>query len=327
MRLLYPELLLLLLLLPALAYLLSKRGPRPALKFSSTALVGKLKTVKKTPGKVALSLRLIALAAIIISLARPQFGTTIKEVEASGIDILLAVDISGSMQAMDFTLDGKKTNRLDVVKNVVTKFIKERPNDRISLLAFAGRPYVVCPLTLDHDWLLERLSNLKIGMVEEDGTAVGSAIGSGVNRLRDKDSKSRIMIVLTDGVNNAGKVPPLLAAEAAKSYGVKVYTIGAGTRGTAPYPVRDPFGRTILRQIKVDIDEKTLTKVASITSAKYFRATDTESLENIYGEINKMETTTRKTKKFDNYRELFIFPLIFALILLGIELTQRRRLP
>ncbi|MGL1932135.1 MAG: VWA domain-containing protein [Desulfotalea sp.] len=327
MRILYPEALLLLLLLPVLAYLLSKRGPRPALKFSSTSLVAQLSTVKKAPGKTALYLRLLALTFIIIALARPQLGNTYKEVEASGIDILLAVDISGSMKAMDFTLDGKRTNRLDVVKNVVKKFIEERPNDRISLIAFAGRPYVVCPLTLDHNWLLERLNNIQIGMVKENGTAVGSAIGSGVNRLRDKDAKSRIMIVLTDGVSNVGKVSPLIAAEAAKSYGVKVYTIGAGTRGVAPFPTIDPFGRTRLVQRKVDIDEKTLTEVANITSAKYFRATDTKSLENIYAEINKMETTTRKTKQIENYRELFLFPLALALILLAIELTKRKRLP
>lgn len=328
MRFLHPELLWLLCLLPPLAFFWGKKGVGPALIFSTTTLVSKLSAARKTRwGKLTLLLRLATLSLLIFALARPQLGNSTTEIEASGIDILLAVDVSGSMEAMDFTLDNKRTNRLEVVKNVVGQFVEERPNDRIGLIAFSGRPYVVCPLTLDHDWLTVRLQSLSIGMIE-DGTAIGSAIGSAVNRLRDQKSKSRIIILLTDGMNNAGKIPPTVAAEAAKSFGIKVYTIGAGTRGEAPVPVTDSFGRKKLVLAKVDIDEKTLNEVATKTGAQYFRATDTDSLEKVYAEINTMETTTRTIKKFENYRELFPYLLACALILMGIELLYiRKRLP
>ncbi|MGW8195218.1 MAG: VWA domain-containing protein, partial [Desulforhopalus sp.] len=197
MRFLHPELLWLLAMLPLLAYLHGRRGAAPALIFSSTSVAASLAGARKTrPGRLSLILRLAMLAFLIIGLARPQLGSSSTEIEASGIDILLAVDVSGSMEAMDFTLGGKPANRLEVVKKVVDEFIEQRPNDRIGLLAFAGRPYLVCPLTLDHNWLRKRLESLKVGMVE-DGTAIGSAIGSGTNRLRDRKSKSRIIILLT----------------------------------------------------------------------------------------------------------------------------------
>ena len=330
MRFLHPELLWLLFLLPLLAFYWGKKGRAPSMLYSTTALLGQLSTARKTSsGKIIMLLRLLSLALLIFALARPQLGSSKTEVEASGIDILLAVDVSGSMEAMDFTLNGKRTNRLEVVKNVVAKFVEERPNDRVGLIAFAGRPYMVCPLTLDHDWLKLRLESLFIGIVKEkNSTAIGSAIGSSVNRLRDQKSKSRIIILLTDGVNNAGKIPPLAAAEAARSFDIKVYTIGVGTRGLAPVPVSDAFGRKKLRKVRVDIDEKTLTEVADITGARYFRATDTASLEQVYDEINSMETTTRTIKKFENYRELFPYLIGLALLLLGIEvISTRKRLP
>jgi len=328
LRFIHPELLWLMLLLPVLALLRGRKGPAPALIFSSISVAKAISGNRKAhPGRLLGLLRLLAIGLVIAAMARPQWGNTTTEVEASGIDILLAVDISGSMEARDFTLNGRAANRLDVVKSVVAKFIKERPNDRIGLVAFAGRPYMVCPLTLDHDWLQLRLDSLKTGMVE-DGTAIGSAIASGVNRLRDRDSKSRIQILLTDGMNNAGKVSPLTAAEAAETLGIKVYTIGAGTRGEAPMPVQDQFGRKRLMRVKVDIDEKTLAKVAEITGAEYFRATDTRSLEKIYEEINAMEATTRKIKHFSRYRELFSWLVLTALSLLTVELFfSRRRLP
>ena len=328
LRFVHPGLLWLLALLPVLALLRGRRGPAPALKFSSISIARAISGNRKaSPGRLLGLLRLAAIALVIVAMARPQWGSTSTEVEASGIDILLAVDISGSMQAMDFTLKGKAVNRLDVVKTVVAKFIKERPNDRIGLVAFAGRPYMVCPLTLDHDWLQQRLDSLRTGMVE-DGTAIGSAIASGVNRLRDQEAKSRIMILLTDGVNNAGKVAPLTAAEAAETMKIKVYTIGAGKRGVAPMPVEDQFGRKRIMRVQVDIDEETLGKVADITGAKYFRATDTRSLEKIYEEINAMEATVRKIKHFSQYRELFSWLVFTALLLLAVELfVSRRRLP
>ena len=328
MRFLHPELLWLLTLVPLFALLFGKKGAAPALIFSSISLAASLATAKKArPGTLLFLLRLVVFSFLILAVARPQQGSSTTEIEASGIDILLAVDVSGSMEAMDFTLGGKPTNRLDVVKKVVDQFIEERPNDRIGLLAFGGRPYLVSPLTLDHDWLQKRLESLRIGMVE-DGTAIGSAIGSGTNRLRDQKSKSRILILLTDGMNNSGRIPPLIAAEAAETLSIKVYTIGAGTRGEAPIPVTDPVGRRRLVQAKVDIDEETLTKVAEITGARYFRATDTASLEKIYKEINDMETTTRTIKNFEHYRELFPFFILAALMLLCVEIVlSRKKLP
>ncbi len=328
LRFVYPTLLWLLLLLPLLAFLRGKRGAAPALVFSSISVAKAISGNRKArPGRLLGLLRITAIGLIIIGMARPQWGSTTTEVEASGIDILLAVDISGSMEAMDFTLKRKSASRLDVVQSVVAKFIKARPNDRIGLIGFAGRPYMVCPLTLDHDWLQQRLNSLKTGMIE-DGTAIGSAIASSVNRLRDREAKSRIVILLTDGMNNAGKVAPLTAAEAAETLKIKVYTIGTGTRGVAPMPVTDQFGRKRIMRVKVDIDEDTLSKVAEMTGARYFRATDTKSLEEVYGEINAMEATTRTIKHFSRYRELFSWLVFLALALLGVELfISRRRLP
>lgn len=328
MRFLHPQLLWFLALLPLLAVLHGRRGAAPALLFSSTSLAATLAGARKArPGSLLLLVRLAVLALLILALARPQQGNTTAEIKASGIDIILAVDVSGSMEAMDFTLDGKPANRLAVVKKVVDEFIDQRPNDRIGLLAFAGRPYLVSPLTLDHDWLRKRLESLNLGMVE-DGTAIGSAIGSGINHLRDQKSKSRMLILLTDGINNAGNVPPLIAAEAAETLGIKVYTIGAGTRGEAPLPVTDSMGRRRLVRAKVDIDEDTLTKVAERTGAVYFRATDTASLAKIYDEINTMETTTKTIKKFEEYREFMPFLVATALLLLGMEIfLARKRLP
>ncbi|WP_417914749.1 vWA domain-containing protein [Candidatus Electronema sp. JM] len=321
-----PQLLWLLLVLPLLAWLRSRSGQAPAMLFSSVSAVRLIAGSRKvSPGKLLAWLRLAAVGLLIIGMARPQWGRTSTEIEASGIDILLAVDISGSMKAMD--LSGS-SSRLDVVKTVVAKFISDRPSDRIGLVAFAGRPYLVCPLTLDHSWLRQRLDSLRIGMIDEDGTAIGSAIAAGVNRLRDQQAKSRIMILLTDGVNNAGKVAPLAAAEAAAVMQIKVYTIGAGKRGVAPVPSVDMFGRPRMIQAEVDIDETTLTKVAGLTKAKYFRATDSSSLATIYEAINSMEKTSRKIRQFSQHNELVAWPLLAAALLLAAELAASRlRLP
>jgi Ca-activated chloride channel family protein len=328
MRFLHPEFLWLLAFLPLLALLRGRRGAAPALLFSTISIAASLAAPKRARmGTLLLLLRLSVLLLLVLCLARPQLGSTTTDIEASGIDILLAVDVSGSMQAMDFTLGGKPANRLEVVKKVVDDFIAARPNDRIGLLAFGGRPYLVSPLTLDHDWLRRRLESLRIGMVE-DGTAIGSAIGSGTSRLRDRGAKSRILILLTDGMNNAGRIPPLVAAEAAETLKIKVYTIGAGTRGEAPMPVTNAFGRRQIVRVPVDIDEKTLAEVAERTGATYFRATDTASLNKVYEDINAMETTTRTFKKFENYRELFPFLIAAVLGLLLAELVlNRKRLP
>lgn len=330
-RFMHPEILWALAALPLLALIRGRRGPASALCYSSLEVAGDLGRPRKSrAGTWLAALRIAVLAALIIGLARPQIGNSLTEIHASGIDIVLALDVSGSMEARDFTLQGKPASRLDVVKSVVARFVQERPNDRIGIVAFAGRPYVGSPLTLDHSWLDKRLETIHTGIIE-DGTAIGSAIAAGVNRLRDQDAKSRIVILLTDGINNTGTILPETAAEAAKALGIKVYTIGAGSRGEAPVPVTDRFGNRRMVMAQVDIDEATLEKIAQETGARYFRATDTDSLEKIYAEINQMETTTRTVKKFDNYRELFVWTAMAALGLLLMEMllgqTRFRRLP
>ena len=217
MRFLHPEYLWLFALIPLLALIVGKRGAAPALVISTTGVAAQLGRRRKAIfGKFATLFKLAAIALLILALSRPQLGKTTTEIEASGIDIMLVVDVSSSMEAMDFTLQDKPANRLEVVQSVVASFIEERPNDRIGLLAFSGKPYVISPLTLDHDWLEKRLQALSIGMIE-DGTAIGSAIGASVSRLKDQQSQSRIIILLTDGMNTAGKIPPQLAAEAAQA--------------------------------------------------------------------------------------------------------------
>jgi Ca-activated chloride channel family protein len=213
---------------------------------------------------------------------------------------------------------------------VVAKFIEARPNDRIGLVAFAGAPYLVSPLTLDHDWLQQNLDRVVTGSVE-DGTAIGSAIATCVNRLRATPAKSKVVVLLTDGMNNAGKISPAAAAEAAKALGVKVYTIAAGVRGEAPVPVKDNFGNTRLVMAKVDVDEETLQNIAAETSGKFYRATDTDSLKQIYAEINRLEKTTRTVPQFERYQEMNAWALIPALgvlgLVVGLEQTRYRRLP
>jgi Ca-activated chloride channel family protein len=322
----HPQFLWLLLLLPLAAFLKGRRGRQAAIRYPSTGIARSVGARPRSrPGQFLAALTLLSLALLIVALARPQFGRGYTEAEASGIDIMLAIDVSGSMEALDFELDGEHANRLAVVKNTVARFIESRPNDRIGLLAFAGRPYLVSPLTLDHDWLLQRLDAVRIGQVE-DGTAIGSAVASASTHLSETDAKSRIMILLTDGMNNAGKASPVTSAEAARTLGIKVYTIGAGTHGEAPIPVEDMFGRRVLRMARVDIDEETLSKIAEITGANYFRATDTASLAKIYQHIDQLETTTRKLKKYEHVDDLFAYAALpgGALLLLGFVLGQTR---
>src|SRR3984893_15847797 len=233
----HPWLLLLLLAIPLLAYLRGKRGPAAALTFSSTSTlraIGKQSAARG--GKLLRALIFATLAIFVIALARPQLGKSLTQVEASGIDIMLVLDVSGSMLTKDFTIGGDRATRLDAIREVTQKFIEGRPNDRIGIIAFGGRPYVVSPMTLDHDWLLQNLERVRIGLVE-DGTAIGSAMASAANRLNDKHSKSRVIVLLTDGENNAGKISPNTAAEAVKALKIHFYAIGAGTNGVAPAPV------------------------------------------------------------------------------------------
>ena len=330
-RFLFPNFLWLLALLPLLALLRGRRGPVAAVKYSSADIARQVaRETRSRAGRWFAPLSLLALGCIIVALARPQLGRSNSTVQASGIDMILALDCSGSMEALDFKLDGQPVNRIDIVKSVVSKFIDARPNDRIGLIGFAGAPYLVSPLTLDHDWLQQNLERVQVGAVE-DGTAIGSAIATSVNRLRDQPGKSKVIVLLTDGQNNKGQITPQTAAEAAKALGVKIYTIAAGVRGEAPVPVTDAFGNKRLAMAKVDVDEGTLKKIASETGGKFFRATDTGSLKDIYGEIDRMEKTTHQMKKFESHRELFAFAVLPAFALLGtgfmLSQTRFRRLP
>jgi len=259
--------------------------------------------------------RYIAIALFFLALARPSVVLEESWVNREGIDIVLAIDCSGSMQAEDFTIGRKRKNRLEVVKLVVKDFIKERDGDRIGIVAFAGRAYTVCPLTLDYDWLLSNLDRVHIGLIE-DGTAIGSSIASSLNRLRHTLAKSKIVILLSDGVNNAGKVDPLAASEAAKALGIKIYAVGVGTRGWVPFPAKDFWGRDVYQKVKIELDEVLLSQIASNTGAQYFLATNTNTLRDIYKEIDKMEKTEVQELGYKRYRELFHLFLIPALILL-----------
>ncbi len=261
---------------------------------------------------------------LVVALARPQGGIAASRVRTEGIDIMLAVDVSSSMLAEDFTVDGKRANRLAAVKKVVADFIARRGGgDRIGLVLFAARPYTQCPLTLDHGWLQRNLDRAEIGMIE-DGTAIGSALAAAVGRLQASHAKSKIIILLTDGQSNAGKIGPLAAAEAAGALGYRVHAIGAGTRGMAPFPARDLFGNRVFQPVPVDVDEKTLEQIATQTGGRYFRATDTESLEAIYAEIDTLEKTPHSGLHYREYRELYAWVLVPAVLLLAGELILAR---
>jgi Ca-activated chloride channel family protein len=329
----HPWLLLLLLALPVLAWLKGRPGAQAAFLYSSVQLVkGLASPTHSSAGRVLRRLRWLALALLIVALARPRLGEGEAKVSASGIDIVCCLDLSRSMEAEDFKDDfGRQTNRLYVAKAVLKKFVEKRPSDRIGLIAFAGRAYVAAPPTLDHEFLLQNLDRLGFGGIEE-GTAIGSGLTAALNRLSELKSKSQIVILLTDGQNNSGKVPPLTAAEAAQAMGVKVYTIGVGTTsGSAPWPYTDQFGVRHKRTLPVDIDEDTLKQVAQKTGGKYYRAGTFDALKNIYAEIDRMEKTTVEVKKYQRYRELLQWPIGAGLAVLLLELalahTVWRRLP
>ncbi|MCS1407130.1 MAG: hypothetical protein M2R45_00287 [Verrucomicrobia subdivision 3 bacterium] len=327
----HPYMLILLLFLPILAWIRGRRSRGAAFLYSSVKIVeGIINLRRSQAGGISTKLRWLALALCIIALARPRLGEGETAITASGIDIVVALDLSGSMAAEDFTILGNRVNRLAAAKNVLKEFIDKRRNDRIGLVAFARRAYIAAPLTLDHDFLLQNLERLNLGTIE-DGTSIGSAMTAGLNRLRDIVSKSRIMILMTDGQNNAGKVPPLTAAEAAESLDVKIYTIGVGKRGPAPFPQQGPFGRKVYAQVEVNIDEDTLTEIAKITNGKYYRADNTDTLIEIYEEIDQLEKSEVEITEYQNYEEIFHWFLLpgFVLILLETILnhTVWRRLP
>jgi Ca-activated chloride channel family protein len=330
-RFLQPDWFWALTLLPLVILWRGRRGPVAAVEYSDVSLARDIaRRTRSRIGGIVWLLPIVAAACMIVGLARPQRTQSETTVTANGIDIVLALDISGSMQALDFKVDNSRVNRIAVVKSVVSKFIDERPNDRIGLIAFAGAPYLVSPLTLDHDWLQQNLERINVG-VSDDGTAIGSAIAAAVNHLRATTTKSKVVILLTDGVNNTGKIPPLAAAEAARTLGVKVYTIGVGVRGKAPIPIRDEAGKTHVVMAYVDVDEATLQTVANDTGGQFYRATDTDSLQKIYEQINRYETSAQSVEKFEQVEELYRWALFPSLALLGIwvllQHTRYRRLP
>ena len=322
----------LLLLLPALAWLKGKRGRPPAFLYSSVQLVrAVLNVTRSRSGGFLAALRWLALAWFIVALAQPRLTKSQTQIKASGIDIAVAVDLSGSMASMDFEIGGSRLNRIDMAKAVLKKFIEKRPSDRIGLIAFGTDAYIAAPLTLDHDFLERNLDRLDLEVIDGTHTAIGSGLSTAINRLRELKSKSKIVILMTDGQNNAGKLAPLTVAEAAQSLGVKVYTIGVGMRGNAPMPARDFFGRKVYQMVPVDIDEDTLTKIADMTGGKYYRADNAERFQQIYAEIDKLEKSEAVVKKYTEFNELFAWFLVPGLGLLLVEQllknTVMRRLP
>ncbi len=298
-----------------------RRQSPPSFHFSSTSLVEKMAPTWKTGFLfVGPLLRMIALIAFVIALAGPQAILEESKVTTEGIDIVLAVDCSGSMAAEDFTINGQRTNRLDVVKNTVEEFIAGRHSDKIGFIAFSAKAYTVCPLTTDYNWLNTNLARVRLGMMK-DGTAIGSGIATSVARLKNSKAKSMVIILLTDGINNAGSVDPLSGARLAQALGIKIYTIGAGTKGVAPFPAQDFFGRTFYQNVQIDIDENTLKEIARITNGQYFRATDTDSLKKIYKEIDGLEKTKIEETGYKEYKELFIYFLAAALVFLLAEVV------
>jgi Ca-activated chloride channel family protein len=294
-------------------YILKQKRITAGMQISSLQGFSKISTTYKYYLRhVVFALRLLALSALIFALARPQSTDKWKNSKTEGIDIIMALDVSTSMLAMDL-----KPNRLEAAKKVAQDFIHQRVNDRIGIVVFAGESFTQCPLTTDHKVLINLFGDIKTGLIK-DGTAIGMGLANSVNRIKDSETKSKIIILLTDGVNNQGDISPLTAAEIAKTYGIRVYTIGVGTIGEAPYPVQTPFG-TSTQNMEVKIDEATLKEIASNTNGAYFRATDNKQLEKIYTEIDKLEKSKIDVQEFKKENEEF---LIFGLIGLGLFLLE-----
>ncbi len=327
----HPIVLLLLIPLVLFAWWLGRSGRPAAVTHSNTELVHELSKARRTRwGRLLPLLRWVGGALFVLALARPNIERRHAEVHSSGVDIMLAIDVSGSMQAQDMVGPRGRSSRLDAAKEVVARFVGDRESDRIGLVAFAGQPYLVSPLTMDHDWLLQRLDALDASQVG-DGTAVGSALASGVRRLDAQEAKSKILILLTDGQNNAGKISPVAAAEVAKALGVKVYVIGVGSSGEALVPFTDEHGRERLVKARVDVDEPNMKRVAELTGGSFYRATDMQSLRDVYAAVDRAEKTTHTLKAFTSYDEQFAWFALPGLMLLvselGLSATRFRRVP
>jgi len=319
----HPWLLLLLLLLPVLAWLKGRRGAPPAFVYSSVQLVRAMQNIHRSRfGGLLGSLRWLALALFILALAQPRFAKSTTEVKASGIDIVCALDLSGSMKTGDYIVNGQQVSRIDMAKPVLEKFVEGRPNDRIGLVVFAAQAFIATPLTLDHEYLLENIDRLGIGTINSDATAIGDGLTTALNRLRDLKAKSKIIVLMTDGGNNSGKIDPAAAAEAAKALGVKIYTIGLGNADIVQQMGLPPGYLP---------DEEALQKIADETGGKYYRADNAEKFVKIYAEIDKLEKTEATVKKYTQFTELFPWFVTAGLAILLIEFvlaqTAFRRLP
>jgi Ca-activated chloride channel family protein len=320
---LQPEWFWLLALLPLLALLLGRRGRVAAVQYSSTQTFRQVaRETRSRPGRWLTLLSMAALALLVTGMARPQWGHSSANVQASGVDIVVALDLSGSMKTPDYIVNGQQVSRFDMAKSVLTKFVEERPNDRIGLVVFAAEAFTASPMTLDHDFLLQNIDRMQIGTINSDATAIGDGITTALSRLRSLQSKSKVIVLMTDGGNNSGKIGPLMATEAAKALGVKVYTIGLGNR-------------EIVQQMGLPAgylpDDDTLQKIAQMTGGVFYSADNSEKLEAIYNNIDKLEKTTHTLKKFESQSELFGWAVLPALGLLGMGLglqqTRYRRLP
>jgi Ca-activated chloride channel homolog len=316
-----------LLVIPPLVYwyIRKHRTMTSNVRYSTLEVFAGIKpTIRERMRHLPAILRLVILAVLIVALARPQLSSKGENIYTEGIDIALLLDISGSMLAEDF-----QPNRIQAAKEVAQSFVEGRTNDRIGLVIFAGQSFTQCPMTLDYRVLKTMLKQVKPGMVE-DGTAIGMAIAQGVNRLKDSKAKSKVMILLTDGVNNRGEIDPLTAANIAQTFGIRIYTVGVGTVGEAPYPVQTPFG-VRYQNIPVDVDEKTLKSIADITGGNFYRATNNRALKEIYAEIDKLEKTRMEIKSYRSYTDMFgpwvWIGLVGLLLELGISGIVLRKLP
>ncbi len=325
-----PWVLILLIAIPLMLLYQWKNLGSSQIRFSSVGILKQLNKPYSLILRRALTIvRCLAVSLFIIAIARPQSGIKSTEIVTEGVDIMLALDTSGSMKALDFKDNGKRTDRLNIVKKVVGKFIRGRENDRIGMVVFGEEAYTQCPLTLDYGVLLSLLDSVETGMAG-DSTAIGSAVAVCAKRLKDIKSKSKAIILLTDGRNNTGSISPLTAAGIAKTLNIKTYTIGVGTEGEAPFLVDSFFGKQYVYQ-KVDLDEDVLKKIAMTTGGKYFRAANTRALEDIYEQIDEMEKTEIKIKEYMEYEELFSYFLIPGICLLLFEIilanTRLRKIP
>ena len=316
----YPALLwLLLLLFPIVAIYIYReyKGLRPWLKVSTIMpLSTKGGGIRRALRHIPFILPCVAIAAMVLAIARPRSSSTFEHVDTEGIDIILALDVSTSMLARDFTPD-----RINAAKDIAIRFVAERPSDRIGVVVFAGESYTQCPVTTDRATLINLIKEIECGLIE-DGTAIGNGLATAVARLKDSDAKSKVIILLTDGVNNSGEISPKMAAEIAKTYGIRVYTIGVGAMGTAPYPYMTPYGPQLVN-VEVQIDEPLLKEIAQGTDGKYFRATDNTKLLEIYGEINKMEKNKVQVDSFPLYKELYMPFALAALLALALGLVLK----